>query len=72
MGIIVYLIIGVALLTFSSVKQYQRNKEEFIETKFRYWLWWVVTLGCALLWPVLVASCIYDAVCIVRDIKEQG
>lgn len=70
MGIIIYLIIGLALLTWSSVRQYKRNKEDFINTKFRCWIWWVVTLGCALLWPVLVLSCIPDIIRGIREIVE--
>lgn len=66
MGIVIYFIIGTALLTYSSVRQYQRDREDFMKTKFHYWLWWVVTLGCVLLWPVLLASCIPD---IVREVR---
>lgn len=68
MGIAIYCIIGIALLTYSSVRQYQREKESFIKDKLQCWLWWVVTLGCTLLWPVLVVSCIYDAIREVRKI----
>ena len=71
MGIIIYFIIGIVLLTFSSVLQYQSDKDEFIKTKFRFWLWWVVTIGCILLWPVLLVSSLYDAIRIIRDIYGQ-
>lgn len=66
MGIVIYFIVGMALITYTSVSQYKRNREEFMETKFRSWIWWVVTVGCVLLWPVLVASCIPD---IIREVR---
>lgn len=66
MGFIVYFMIGAALLTYSSVAQYNRDKEEFIRTRFRNWIWWAITLGCALLWPLLMVACIPD---IVRTVK---
>ena len=66
MGTIIYIIIGAALLTYTSVSQYNHDKEDFIKTRFRNWLWWVVTAGCALLWPVLMSWAIYDA---IREVK---
>ena len=66
MGFIVYFMIGAALLTFTSVAQYNRDAEDFIKTRFRNWLWWVTTVVCALLWPVLLAWAIVDG---IRTVK---
>ena len=66
MGFVVYFMIGAALLTYTSVSQYNRDKEEFIKTRFRNWIWWAATLGCALLWPLLMAAAVYDG---IRTIK---
>jgi hypothetical protein len=63
MGPVSYFTIGIALLTYSSVRQYKREKGEFIRNKLRSWFWWVVTLGCVVLWPVLVASVVCDVIC---------
>ena len=62
MGFVVYFMIGAALLTYCSVSQYNRDKEDFIKTKFLNWIWWVATLVCVLLWPLLVSWAIIDAI----------
>ena len=71
MGIAIYIIIGTALLTYTSVCQWKRDKE-YVKVNLRTPLWWVITFMCALLWPVLLLSTIYDAVRMVIRWKESA
>lgn len=64
----IYLIIGVCLLTYTSISQAIRHADRF-KSDIKEWLWWVTTVGCALLWPVLLGSAVYD---IIKEIHKEG
>jgi hypothetical protein len=52
-----YLIIGSIITLISCVGQAIMESEKF-NSDVRNWLWWIVTVGCIILWPVIVLSCI--------------
>lgn len=68
--LIVYLIIGVGLLTYSSVRQ-AMDEQDFVEVKLKSALWWIATLLCVIFWPVLLGWAIYDAVKIIEEFRKE-
>ena len=67
---IVYLIIGVGLLTYSSVRQAMKE-QDFVEVKLKSLPWWIATFLCVIFWPVLLGCAIYDAVKIIKEILKE-
>ena len=68
--LIVYLIIGVGLLTYSSIRQAMKE-QDFVEVKLKSLFWWVATILCVIFWPVLLGGAIYDAVKIIKEILNE-
>lgn len=74
---VIYLIVGISLLTYSGLSQ-ARKYPERMKNKFRDWVWWLVTIGCVVAWPVLLGSAIVDIVRILKDgsleefLKDEG
>ena len=62
----IYFIIGIMLLTWTSVRQWKRNRED-MKSNLKNPLWWTCTVMCAILWPVLVGWAIIDAIQIIRE-----
>ena len=62
----IYFIIGAVLMAYSGAKQWERDNE-YIKSHLALWL--VVGIGCAILWPVLVAWAMYDA---IQELIQEG
>lgn len=61
MGFIVYLMIGLVMFTYTSLRIARKDPER-MKNNIREWIWWAATLVCVLVWPVILAWAIYDAI----------
>lgn len=59
--VVAYFVIGVILIGWTTYRQAVDDKEQF-KVDSRNPLFWLVGIGCVILWPILVASAIYKIV----------
>lgn len=62
-----YLFIGIIIFTFTSMRMAVRDREA-MKSNVRDPMWWCATLGCVMIWPVIVAWAIYD---VIRLFKKE-
>ena len=65
---ITYIIIGIMLITWTTSRQVTK-REDYLESMFCSAAWWAATIVCVLLWPLLVAWAVHDA---IKELEEEG
>ena len=60
---LIYLIIGIALMTYCNVSLAMEDFKDFKKNILEYPICWLIsTVLCILLWPVLVVWAVYDTI----------
>ena len=66
-----YLIIGIALITYCHISRAIREFEDLKRDILEYPICWLIsTILCVLLWPVIVAWAVYDAIKMIKTEEE--
>lgn len=66
-----YLVIGIAVLTYCHISRAIREFKDFKKDILEYPICWLIsTIICIMLWPVLVAWAIYDAIKMLKTEEE--
>lgn len=68
---ILYLTIGAALFTFTSVRMAIRDIAK-MKRNIRNPLWWIATIACVIFWPLVLGWAIYDGIQIIKDMIKEG
>ena len=66
-----YLIIGMAVITFCIISRAIREFKDLKKDILEYPICWSIsTLLCIMLWPILVAWAVYDAIKMLKTEEE--
>ena len=66
-----YLVIGIAVLTYCHISRAISEFKDFKKDILKYPICWLIsTIICIMLWPVLVAWAVYDAIKILKTEEE--
>lgn len=69
---LIYLIIGIAVMTYCHISRALREFENMRKDIQEYPICWLIsTLLCILLWPVLIVWAMYDAINMVKTEEES-
>ena len=71
MVMIIYFTIGVIIFACTSISMLVR-KAETVESMFLEPAYWIATIICVIIWPVIVGWGIYDLIQLVKQSKEEG